>query len=620
MSYVAEPYAQFVDDLLTGLTGGQFRESFIKLESQHPFRLASENGILPASLQVYGQIETSSGERQFHRFRLNTDYQLIDGRDITWLAKSNGNAASTIQWPAEGSRFYANYQSAQSPGNRVPLTDRSPGSITRLLAETIGREYAVLSGQLERVYQSAFLDTASGNDLDNLVALVGLNRRGQNSAEGAITFSRSTPAPADITISAATRLSTRDVPAVAFETSQTVTLPRGQLSVNAPIQALETNNAGLVAAGQIVVINRPILGIDQVINSEATRFAAEKEHDKNLRARARRALEHGGQATIGALFGALTSLPGVREKDIRFSEDPIEHPGVVNLDLALPALSDEQLTDYKQRAISLIESSRPAGIRIRHNIQAPRPPSSAQPGLGQLRNVEGVPVVTGTSDNLHMPVDVKLVLQPTTLALAPDARQQLERRGQEVVEAYIADVGLGEALIYNQLVARLMAIEGVLDVAMQWYPSLDPDEGPQTANLMPNLAGSRAIAGSIDVNTGNALVALDLSATLQFTGAGTAGDQETNASAAASEIRSDLQQILDSFPHSQLDVAILKEKIDRSESFQVDQLHYRVDFIDDGVRINQLDLPLPYSGLEHFWIRQVEILDDQGVVIGSDAG
>ena len=40
------------------------------------------------------------------------------------------------------------------------LNDRNPGSVTRLLAESFAREFAVLSRQLESVYQAGFLTTA----------------------------------------------------------------------------------------------------------------------------------------------------------------------------------------------------------------------------------------------------------------------------------------------------------------------------------------------------------------------------------------------------------------------------------------------------------------------------
>jgi hypothetical protein len=619
MSYVAEPYAQFVDDLLTALTGGHIRETFRFLESERPYRLTSEEAILPNTLRVFGQVENADGSRSFQRFTLNTDFTLANSREIEWRTRSDGSQAADARWPAESTHFYVNYEASHPANFSATLTDRSPGSVTRLLAESIGREYAVLSGQLEKVYQAGFLDTATGRDLDNLVALIGLKRRSRNVAGGAVTFSRRTPASADIFIAAGTRLSTRDAPAISFETDNPVTLQRGQLSVDAPIGALSSDQAGVVKAGAIVAINRPVLGIDAVSNAEATRFAGQNESDEALRMRARRALERSGQGTIGALTGALTGLPGLREKDIRFSEDPIEHPGIVYLDLALPEMPTDQVEDYKRRAIQLLEEYRPLGIRIRHKIEASLPPGPARPSAGQPTENTVVPITApGVDEALHMPVDANVVLQPVTLALTPGEREQIIRAGEEIVETFIADAGLGETLVYNRLVSQLMSLDGVLDLNLELFPSMAPERS-RTRNIMPNQAGARPVSGNIDVQIGNSLVALDITTRLTFNGAGTIGNAESNASGAADAIRSELQQALATFSGSQIDRAQLITLGDKSENFAITELNYRVEYIDAGIRINQVDVELPYTGLEHLWVRRVDIIDDAGAILGSSS-
>jgi hypothetical protein len=45
----------------------------------------------------------------------------------------------------------------------------TPGSVTRTLAEAFSRELATIHEQLEEVYESAFLDTATGKSLQVLV-------------------------------------------------------------------------------------------------------------------------------------------------------------------------------------------------------------------------------------------------------------------------------------------------------------------------------------------------------------------------------------------------------------------------------------------------------------------
>ncbi len=89
MTYAAEPYAQFVDDLLTALTGGEVREQFRFLPELAPFRLAAAAPILPATVRVHGLVDG-----QYTRFRAGTDYRK-PGADKTlqWL-----DAAGAARW------------------------------------------------------------------------------------------------------------------------------------------------------------------------------------------------------------------------------------------------------------------------------------------------------------------------------------------------------------------------------------------------------------------------------------------------------------------------------------------------------------------------------------------
>ena len=208
MSYAAEPYSQFVDDLLTSLTGGIVRERFVFTPEELTARIEPPGPILRGSLQVFG---LASGT--YRRFLLDRDFALSGDGVIAWKARPDGTAAADASWPDPGSPFFVNYDYKPAQGDVRLLSDRNVGSVTRLLAESFAREYAVMSLQLEAVYRAGFLDTATGRDLDQLVALVGISRRSATFAEGSVTFSRSSAAPADVSIPAGTRLSTAEPPA-----------------------------------------------------------------------------------------------------------------------------------------------------------------------------------------------------------------------------------------------------------------------------------------------------------------------------------------------------------------------------------------------------------------------
>ena len=117
------------------------------------------------------------------RFRNGIDFDVTDGVVVF-------RAPPRACTPDLGSWFYASYERVPDPQAPPRLTDRNPGSVLRTLAESFAREYAVLSRQLEHVYDAAFIETASGRDLDQLVALVGVERRTQLFASGEVVFSR----------------------------------------------------------------------------------------------------------------------------------------------------------------------------------------------------------------------------------------------------------------------------------------------------------------------------------------------------------------------------------------------------------------------------------------------
>ena len=91
MSYVAEPYAQFVDDLLRSLTGGVSRERFTFLPEEEPFRLAPPGPVIPGSIAVFGQAAGVCAV-----FRRDRDWSLGSDGSIVWRARADGSDAVQI--------------------------------------------------------------------------------------------------------------------------------------------------------------------------------------------------------------------------------------------------------------------------------------------------------------------------------------------------------------------------------------------------------------------------------------------------------------------------------------------------------------------------------------------
>ena len=121
------------------------------------------------------------------RFREGVDYELRpDGQTLRWLS------GATL--PDEGSIVHVNYLREDVPPT---LTDLQVGSVLRTLAESVALEIARLYAQLDAVYDAAFIDTATGSALDQVVALLGIARiRGNRASTDGALHARAAEPPA----------------------------------------------------------------------------------------------------------------------------------------------------------------------------------------------------------------------------------------------------------------------------------------------------------------------------------------------------------------------------------------------------------------------------------------
>jgi len=212
VTFAAEPFGLFVDDLVSGLTGGVVREELRFGVDGELLQLDAKDDFVDTTVRI-----TGLADGRYTRFGKDIDFT-IDGQGVvTFLESAPGSPRAGATWPDRGSRLWVNYE--RKPERHPPprLTDRNPGSVVRTLAESFAREYAVLSKQLESVYRAGFIGTAEGRDLDQVVALVGVERRTRAVARGEVVFSRPTPSPADIFVPVGTRVS----PSAARSWSQT---------------------------------------------------------------------------------------------------------------------------------------------------------------------------------------------------------------------------------------------------------------------------------------------------------------------------------------------------------------------------------------------------------------
>jgi hypothetical protein len=598
MTYAAEPYAVFVEDLLANLTGGVSRVRLRFVDEERPFELGAGEHPVAASVRVHGLTDGT-----FTQFVRGTDFDVVD-TTIVWRESEPGVPEAGARWPDDGSDFWVGFE--REPGHHQPpvLTDRNPGSITRTLAESFAMEFAVLAHQLEMVYEAAHLDTAEGRDLDHVVEMVGVTRRGQLYARGEVTFRRSTPSPADITIAAGTLVSTAEPPLVTVETVEAVTLRRGTVSVSAPVRAQVDGPAGVAPARSLTVVHRPILGVEEAINSQALLFGGGAEPDAELRSRARRALEGSGRSTVGAIRGILASLEGIREQDVLVEEDHLAFPGVVKVVIAAD-LDDETA----RTASRLLEEHRPAGIRIVHDLPAPTLVApvvgDTEPGGGGDAPAPGGEVV----DGVWFPIQIRAVVTPASTELTDPEREILATEVATAIRDHIDSISVGHPIVYNRLVAQVMAVSEVLDVVLDLSPvAAGPDPAGRVNLRPPTSSRARLDDTELEVVIGGSLVALDVSVEIIRLGSAATADPASAVQAAEADIQARLVEAVLSPPPA-ITPEVLLGLLPATADYEVAELHYTAELLEEGLLVERTDVGLSMAGAKQPWIRQVNAVE-----------
>lgn len=363
MSFVDRTYPAIVQDVLTGLTGGVAGE-----KHKVDYDPAARPVVIPdiaLRLRPVRRVSALSGfvagadpgaEPVATLFSLN-DYELV-------ASDSDPGDFSRIRFrplaqrkPAPGTEVTVNYYPRTT--DPTPLTDLNVGSVTRTIVEALSRELAALYAQLNLVYDSGFLETATGSSLDRVTALLNYSRYRAGYAVGSVTFTRRTGANGSITIPAGTPI-TDSSDKIAYVTSERYDMLAGESVAEVRVRgALESTP--VVDSGTLVVIRRAIAGLDGVSNARPTTRAVDDETDEALRARTRDALLAANKGTVEAIRHGLLAMPDVR--DVALVEMPNGVAGEVRLSIEL----DESVPaggQIPQRVFDRIEQLRPAGIRI----------------------------------------------------------------------------------------------------------------------------------------------------------------------------------------------------------------------------------------------------------------
>lgn len=434
------------DNLLTSVTGGIAAEA-------HPFPPPGVDegpysySLLraPASeiVSVYGSLNGAT-----HLFRKDVDFALsANGQALEWP----GGAGTAV--PDEGSVFHVNYHPV---GAASTLTDIYTGSVVRTVSESVALEMARLYAQLEAIYNAAFIDTSTGRSLDNLVALLGIERIGGGRAAGELVFERSPGSKGSVSIPAGTRVITPDGD-IEYETITDVTMNPDQTSVRVVARDLEQNEP--VDGGILTVLPVPIAGVGSVTNPAPTAITTRDETDPGLRTRAKNILHGSERATLGALETALrrqgVTADIVEVKSGTGVDCPVDH-------IEITPHYEGPDPELEQRIETAVREVRPAGIVVK--LLGPVAPT---------------------------PVELDLRLATGQDLLEQD-RRAAQANVEEILEDFLGRLGTGEDASINKIVGSIMALAEVEDVT--FVAASIPDGGGSQTDVLDRTAGLLRVA------------------------------------------------------------------------------------------------------------------------------
>jgi len=195
--------------------------------------------------------------------------------------------------------------------------------------------------------------------------------------------------------------------------------PDGKWEAQAPVRALEPGTAGNVFAGSLVVMPRPVVGVEYVVNRSDIMTGVDVETDDDFRERARHALEVAGKASLASLGSAIKGVEGVTS--VLIDDMPEGVHGVVKV---VVQGGDEDAIK------AVIDDTRAAGIRV--EFSRPR-------------------IVN---------MDVNITVTYSWGASPTRVRNHVE----EMIRNYVSSLDIGEDVVYHRIVNSGLQVEGVYDV------------------------------------------------------------------------------------------------------------------------------------------------------------
>ncbi|WGE32559.1 baseplate J/gp47 family protein [Actinobacillus genomosp. 2] len=192
---------------------------------------------------------------------------------------------------------------------------------------------------INEIVPNLFVKTAKGAWLRILAWQVGIEPKPASQAKGTVTFTKESSS-LEIEIPVGTVMQTERINEVVYKvsTTESVIIPRGQLSAKVPVIAENAGSSYNLAGGYYCILPKAVSGILKAENSDDWLEipGADEETDDELRERYRIKFSSVGKHHIDSVYKSIVAeITGISVDRIYFLHDAPRGPGTANIYLLL---------------------------------------------------------------------------------------------------------------------------------------------------------------------------------------------------------------------------------------------------------------------------------------------
>lgn len=363
-------------------------------------------------------------------------------------------------------------------GEQINTSERSfLGIMLRIFAWFLAKIWAVA----EDVYNSAYIPTATGNNLDRLGPYVGITRVLDQYASGVVKIS-GTPGHSE---AAGFRVGTES--GIQYETLEDFTIgPDGMVLVK--VEAIEPGQSGNVAAGLVNVVVNPNPDVTAVTNPERITGGREKETDPEFRSRFELSVAGGGSASLDAIRGALLRLEKVRAAAVIDNKTmEVDAAGRPPKSIQVYVLGGDD-----QEVAETIFAKQSGGIETYGDISKEVLDLGGYPHTIKFSRAEEVPIYVRVEVNKNdrYPADGDDLIRNAIIRYIG---------GEDAAGSYYNGLSMGAPVVFTRLISAVYSVDGVEDVALT-VGSSSQNMQSQNVEIAPYQV-AQTTAGHIEVSS-----------------------------------------------------------------------------------------------------------------------